>query len=141
MPIELNKPFARPPGFKVRINAAAPMKVGNTSGNGNTVRQVRRNGMSVRIVSHASAVPMIAADRETVTASLSVRQSGASVRCDVRSPRGSAPVLMFRQIRYNPGNENAAARTRLTPRSADGAFCVGMVEVMAATGWRYRWLR
>ena len=78
------------------MNAAAPTKVGNTSGSGNTIRHSRLSGRSVRVVSQASPVPSTSAAPDTDTASRSERHSGPIVRSLTISPAGSAPSAKFR---------------------------------------------
>ena len=72
-----NMRFINPPGFIVLINAAAPMKVGKTSGIGSKTLQRRLPHRSVRLVSQASVVPITAVVNETVKARENVLHKGA----------------------------------------------------------------
>ena len=94
-----SRSLASPPGLKVRMKAAAPMKVGSTSGTGSTTRQNRRPGRSVRAVSQARVVPSADAASDTPTARRRVRPSGPRVRGEKSSPSGSAPSVKLRHTR------------------------------------------
>ena len=74
----------RPPLAKPAIRAVAPTKLGNTSGSGESTRQARRPGRSVRMVSHANPVPITAEESDTTTPSHSDRRSGSHVSRDHR---------------------------------------------------------
>ena len=61
------------------------------------MRQKRRIGMSVRVVSHARPVPSTAVEADTRTASWMVRQRGSRVRRDASMVNGDAEPPMTRQ--------------------------------------------
>tara|TARA_B100001029_G_scaffold33904_1_gene25719 strand:- start:1404 stop:1721 length:318 start_codon:yes stop_codon:yes gene_type:complete len=103
--------FINPPGFIVRINAAAPMNVGKTSGIGNRILHKRFPHISVRLVNQAIIVPTKAAVRETVKAKEKVLQRGASTLWVLISPIGSDSSVKLRHIRYSPGKLKRNART------------------------------
>jgi hypothetical protein len=86
---------SRPPGDTEAVSASAPTNDGKTSGSAASAAHIRRSGRSVRVVSHASAVPSTAVDAAVAPASTSVFRSGVSVADDVyRSPRRSSPVAV-----------------------------------------------
>ena len=81
----------------MRISAAAPMKVGNTSGSGKSACHMRLRGTSQRVVSQARAVPNTAVEADTSTASRRVRSSGPWVRWENSTPNGSLWKVKLRQ--------------------------------------------
>ena len=99
MPIFSRTSLAKPPGFKVLMKAAAPTKVGNTSGKGRIILKKRLPGRSVLIVSQASEVPIIEADIVTKAVNSNVLKRGDRVCLEKSMFNGSDPLVIFLQIR------------------------------------------
>src|SRR5918998_572002 len=120
-PIRSSGLSSRPPGDSAAVNASAPTKDGNTSGNAASAAQRRRNGRSVRVVTQARAVPTIDVDTAVAAARPSVLRSGTRVALDVyRSASASSPVAV-RHARYTSGVANSAPMTAQTTASVAGA--------------------
>ena len=117
-----NKLLAIPPGLSVLINAAAPTKVGKTSGRGRINLSTLRDGRSVRIVNQARPVPRIAADKVTNTVRFIVLIKGERVCSEKRRPSGSESLVIFLQIRYKPGHAKRKAVIKAVTFSAKGAL-------------------
>ena len=91
--------FVKPPGFIVRINAAAPRKVGKTKGIGRITLHTFLPYKSVRLVNHASKVPIRAVVKATAKAKDTDRQSGVRILFVPIRLNGSESSVKFRQTR------------------------------------------